>query len=78
MIAIVGYDMRLSIHLMVLSSVVAFASVANAGGLDDVAVEQPVIVAPVMGSLGGGAALVGGILLIALLAAASSGGSGSH
>lgn len=87
MIAIVGYDMRLSFRLMVLSSVVAFAPVANAGGLDDVAVEQPVVVvdegssssvpgALSLGSLGGAGAVVG-VLAVALVAA-SLGSSGSH
>ena len=88
MIAIVGYDMGLSIRLMVLSSVVAFAPIANAGGLDDVVVEQPVIVvdegssssvpnpAFSLGSLGGSGAVVG-VLAVALVAA-SLASSGSH
>ena len=79
--------MGFSVRLLALSTIVAFAPMAQAGGLDDVKDEPDVLVADdkddqgggiLMGSLGNsGALVVGGVLALALIAAAS-GSSGSH
>ena len=76
--------MSVSMRLLALSVIVAFAPMAQAGGLDAVS-DEPVVVADddngavvPMGSLGNsGALIVGGVLAVALIAAAS-GSSGSH
>ena len=75
--------MSVSMRLLALSMIVAFAPMAQAGGLDAVSDEPPVIVADddqggavAMGSLGNSGAVVGGVLALALLATVIS--SGSH
>lgn len=81
--------MNLSVRLLAISTMLAFAPAAYAGGLDDPVEDEEVIIveqgssgsAPLslaLGSLGGGGALVAGLVLAAALAAAASGSSGSH
>ena len=80
--------MRLTVPMLICSTLLAFAPVAYAGGLDNTEDEQPVLIpieegsnssapgALSLGSLGGGGA-VAGVLAVALVAAALA-SSGSH
>ena len=76
--------MKISVRLLALGMIVAFAPIANAGGLGAVADEPSVIVADdnvraaviPMGSLGSGGAAVAGLALLLVAAALAS--SGSH
>ena len=75
--------MRLTVPMLICSTLLAFAPVAYAGGLDDTEDEQPVLIpieegssALSLGSLGGGGAEAG-VLAVALVAAALA-SSGSH